>query len=101
MRRFALLCQADYGNHRTAKESAVMPGDFLDLSSDPVGQPTPRDERAGKKFLGVQFACCGVYSRVYLNRQQTAYVGHCPRCTKKVEIKIGPGGSDTRFFTAY
>jgi hypothetical protein len=78
-----------------------MPGDFLDLSSDPDRSAAPSDERSGRRFLGVQFACCGVYSRVYMNRQQTAYVGHCPRCTKKVEIKIGPGGSETRFFTAY
>jgi hypothetical protein len=78
-----------------------MPGDFLDLSSEPQRRHEAADEPAGRKFLGVQFACCGVYSRVYMNRQRTAYIGHCPRCTKKVEIKIGPGGSETRFFTAY
>jgi hypothetical protein len=71
-----------------------MPGDFLDLSSDP---PPPRgrdtaDAKAraeGKeqcRYVGVHFACCEVYSRVYINRQQTAYVGHCPRCGRRVEF---------------
>jgi hypothetical protein len=49
----------------------------------------------------VRFACCEIYSRVYVNRDLTAYVGHCPRCSKRIELKIGPGGTDARFFTAY
>jgi hypothetical protein len=53
-----------------------------------------------RKFLGVHFQCCNVYARVYINRQQTAYEGRCPRCGKRVDVKIGPGGTDNRFFTA-
>lgn len=53
-----------------------------------------------RKFLGVVFECCRVYARVYINREQTAYQGGCPRCGKRVEVKIGPGGTQTRFFTA-
>ena len=53
-----------------------------------------------RKFLGVHFKCCNVYTRLYVNRLRTAYQGRCPRCGKRVSIKIGPGGSDSRFFTA-
>jgi hypothetical protein len=96
-----------------------MPGDYVDLSSDPGPWPkgasdgenhgsakgenksTGRDAHRTRQFVGVHFACCDVYSRIYINRQRTAYVGYCPRCTKRVELKIGPGGTDSRFFTAY
>jgi len=77
-----------------------MPGDHLDLSSD----PRPEDEsrpRERRRFVGIHFACCGVYAQLPLNREGTAYQGYCPRCMKRAEIKIGPDGSSSRFFTAY
>ena len=78
-----------------------MPGDHLDLSSDgPSG--CGAEPKAGKerRFVGVQFVCCDVYTRVYINRDETAYEGRCPKCAKKVRLVIGPGGTDSRFFTA-
>ena len=78
-----------------------MPGENLDLSSDPVrtsvGGSRPADSR---RFVGVHFVCCDVYSRVYINRDQTAYEGNCPKCARRVRLTIGPGGTDARFFTA-
>jgi hypothetical protein len=53
-----------------------------------------------RRFLGVLFECCRVYARVYANAERTAYVGSCPRCGKRVQVRIGPEGSDSRFFTA-
>jgi len=60
------------------------------------GKPAP-----GKKFLGINFRCCSVYARVYINNQGTAYEGRCPRCGKKVFVQIGSGGVDKRFFDAW
>jgi hypothetical protein len=53
-----------------------------------------------RPFLGVMFECCSVYVRIYKNREGTAYVGHCPKCAKRIAIRIGAGGSDNRFFRA-
>ena len=36
-----------------------------------------------REFIGIVFKCCKVYSRVYLNKEKTAYVGVCPRCYNK------------------
>ena len=53
-----------------------------------------------RKFLGIQYDCCNVYARAYVNKEGTRYEGSCPRCRKRVEVKIGSGGTDTRFFNA-
>ena len=74
-----------------------MTGDHVDLTSEPSSD-RPRD---GQRFLGIRFACCDVYARVYVNREGTAYVGHCPRCARQVQVRIGANGTDSRFFTAY
>lgn len=61
------------------------------------GKTSPRQQR---EFVGVTFKCCNVYSRIYINKNGTAFVGWCPRCAKKVEVKISADGSDSRFFEA-
>ncbi len=79
-----------------------MIGRRLDLTSPapPLPAMVADDPSEASRFLGVHFACCDAYSRVYVNRARTAYVGHCPRCAKRVEFPIGPGGTDARFFVA-
>lgn len=62
--------------------------------------PETSGSLGGRPYLGVRFRCCDVYARIYVNRDRTAYQGHCPRCSRPVKIKIGPGGSDARFFEA-
>ncbi len=57
-------------------------------------------ERKPKPFIGVKFDCCNVYMRIRLNRVGTAFVGWCPRCTKRVEVKVAKSGSSNPFFIA-
>jgi hypothetical protein len=78
----------------------AMSGEHLDLTSDGPKTGPSTDKPQERRFVGVHFTCCDVYSRVYVNRDATAYEGNCPRCAKRVRLAIGPGGTDSRFFTA-
>jgi hypothetical protein len=77
-----------------------MAGENLDLSSDVVRTTSKDSSEAARRFVGVHFICCDVYMRVYVNRDETAYEGNCPKCAKRVTLRIAAGGTDSRFFTA-
>lgn len=53
-----------------------------------------------RPYVSVHFECCNVYNHIYINHDRTAYVGWCPKCAAKVEVKISPFGSNDRFFRA-
>ena len=82
---------------------------MLDIVSDPTPPPvmimpegqTLPEKKEQRKFIGVKFNCCGVYVRVYINKEGTAYEGRCPKCFRSVKFKVGEGGTDHRFFEAY
>ncbi len=58
------------------------------------------DDRKTRPHIGIFFRCCRIYARIYLNHRRTAFVGWCPRCAAKIEVKVSPTGSPNRFFFA-
>jgi len=58
------------------------------------------NDGTSRPYISVLFECCSVYSRVYKNRDGSAYVGWCPKCAHKVSVKVGSGGTSCRFFRA-
>jgi|GEM_PF-878201 len=87
-----------------------MAGEQLDLLVDaayPAGHARPAtsqgqtpagDEASERPFIGLEFACCNAYARVYANPEQTAFVGRCPRCARPVQLRISPDGQPGQFF---
>lgn len=51
-----------------------------------------------KKFLGIHFLGCNTYGRLYPNKENTHFVGRCPKCGLTLKVRIGEGGVDDRFF---
>jgi hypothetical protein len=82
------------------------PRDYkIDIAGLGEGENAPdggaESEGEGRPFIGVNFACCGVYLRIYRNAEGTEYAGRCPKCGKPARILIGPGGTSERQFTVY
>ncbi len=69
--------------------------DFDNISDTSLTKP-----KKGK-FLGIVFACCNVYTRIYANASGKCYEGRCPSCLRHLSIRIGKGGVKDRFFIAH
>ncbi|MBN4067387.1 hypothetical protein JYU14_04820 [Simkania negevensis] len=70
--------------------------------------PPPREEEYDPSkeedrkinYLRIYWKCCHVYSRIYRNKDNTAYVGRCPSCNAALSVTIGPEGTTRRSFIA-
>ena len=57
-----------------------------------------RDSPERRAFIGVHHTCCNAYSRAYINRKRNAFEGSCPKCGRRVQLRVGHGGSKARFW---
>jgi hypothetical protein len=84
--------------------NTLMPNEpdyYLDVQGvEDDGARPGQGSSAGRKWIGVQFECCGIYTRIYRNAEGTAYDGCCPKCGRKAHIRVGPGGTSHRMFRA-
>jgi hypothetical protein len=55
-------------------------------------------EPTARPYVGVHFACCGVYLRIYRSADEKHYRGRCPRCGVAVNFVVGEGGTASRTF---
>ena len=91
------------------------PRDKIELSAqalraagvDPRRLPAPDDgggedqgQAEDRSWISVYFECCKVYCRVYINAGGSAYIGWCPRCAARIEVRVAADGSPGRFFRA-
>ena len=72
----------------------------IDGLKDLVHEDGNSTSLCGRPWLGIHFDCCGTYTRIYRNAEGTAYEGRCPHCLRKVQLRVGPHGTDARFFVA-
>jgi len=83
------------------KAMATEPPYYLDIKGIEGEPPEPEGpQREPRRWIGVEFECCGVYTRIYKNREGTAYEGKCPKCLRPVRVRVGPGGTSHRMFRA-
>lgn len=60
------------------------------LGTAPQGEARP--------WIGVHFVCSNQYVRVHRKVDGSAYLARCPSCGRQVRFRVGPGGTESRFF---
>jgi hypothetical protein len=67
----------------------------LDCYDTPDESPT-----ASRPYIGVLFACCGVYARIYRRPDRKIYQARCPKCLRTVRVRVAKDGINARLFRA-
>ncbi len=71
-------------------------------------ESSPSGERGGaaavgattRRWIGIHFECCGVYTRLYRKADANRYEGKCPHCHAPVRVRVSPDGVSTSFIRA-
>jgi hypothetical protein len=71
---------------------------ILEGAPDPPRRGPGQPAAGQRPWIGVRFLCAGAYVRVGRNPDATAYHAVCPRCGKRLRFRVGPGGTEQRFF---
>ncbi len=64
------------------------------------GAPLRHRPPHARPWIGIRFDCCNVYTRIYRDSEGRSYRGRCPRCLRTVTLRVGPSGTNARFFVA-
>lgn len=87
-------------------DKSVMSGEseyHIDIISSAEGdfdRQSPQSPGTSRPWVGVHFECCGTYRRIYRRPEDLHYVGHCPKCTRPITLRVGPDGVDARILRA-
>ncbi|MFM2165554.1 MAG: hypothetical protein RL325_1991 [Planctomycetota bacterium] len=57
-------------------------------------------DRPARPFLMIWFRCCETYGRLPKAQDGACYEGRCPKCSARLRVPIGAGGTARRIFEA-
>lgn len=65
------------------------------------GAPAARGGSASRRpWIGIHFECCDVYQRVYRKPEDDHYLGFCPKCGRKIRLRVSADGVNAKFLRA-
>jgi hypothetical protein len=83
------------------RQDYIVEIDGVRTPAQPTQEVRAASHLRGRPWLAVHWRCCSVYSRVYRKPDESSYRGYCPKCARPVRIRVGPGGSNHKFFEAW
>jgi len=74
--------------------------DVVSSAESDEAQAGSRGQADRRSWVGIHFECCGAYTRIYRRPDARVYQGYCPRCGRRVTLRVGPDGVNARIFRA-